>query len=153
LAAVAELLWVDDRADRLDLAGCDIEGEDTDQPSVGIEELGPGLTFTFTRRSSTPARTEIRHQLRSIWATFTRPNAGRLIAGASPPPRRAARLLREQSLKRLELAVLGGSEEALGEPLSKLDRGLEPGPALLDVPAGAGRRAGGRSPRSSRRSP
>src|SRR5918996_3018630 len=140
LAEVAELLRVDDRADRLDLAVGDIEGEDTDQPPVRIEELGPGLTVhVHAAKLDAGDASRDPPPVAKHLGDLDPAEGGALDRGSEPAPI-AVQLdvLREQSLERLELAVLGGSEEAVGEPLSKLDRGLEPGPALLDVPAGAG---------------
>src|SRR5919106_2596577 len=139
LAEVAELLRVDDRADRLDLAVGDIEGEDTDQPPVEIQELGPGPTVhVHAAKLDADANRDLPPVAKHP-GDLDPAEGGALDRGSEPAPI-AVQLdvLREQSLERLELAVLGGSEEAVGEPLSKLDRGLEPGPALLDVPAGAG---------------
>src|SRR5918997_5444299 len=139
LAEVAELLRVDDRADRLDLAVGDIEREDTDQPPVGIEELGPGLTVHVHAAKLDADANRDPPPVAKHLDDLDPAKGGTLDRGSEPAPI-AVQLdvLREQSLERLELAVLGRSEEAVGEPLSKLGRGLEPGPALLDAPAGAG---------------
>jgi hypothetical protein len=106
---------------------------------VGIEELGPGLTVHVHAATLDAGANRDPPPVAKHLGDLDPAEGGALDRGSEPAPI-AVQLdvLREQSLERLELAVLGGGKEALGEPLSKLGRGLEPEPALLDVPAGAG---------------
>ena len=58
-------------------------------------------------------------------------------AGALPPPSpRKNDVVGQQLLQPLEIALLGGREEAGRELLALLARGVEPGAPLVDVAAG-----------------
>src|SRR5262245_23349919 len=131
-----ELVRVDDRPDRSDLALVDLERHDADQAVVGVEDLDSGLAVdrdaTEMRAAEARRRARPRHQRPGDpCAAVHRPGeCGRLAATVAVQ----GDIVGKQSLEPLELALLDRREEPAREPLALVARGLEPRPAFADLP-------------------
>ena len=138
---VAELLGVDDRVDRLDLAVGDVE-DMTPISLVRIDVLGAWLSVDLrlselhpTNRLEAqphPVAKHLRHALAA---------EDRLLDRRRDPAAVAVQrdVLGEQRLEPFEVTVLSGRDKARREPLALLGRGVE-GAGGSSSPAGAPRR-------------
>ena len=150
-----QLVRVHDRPDRLDLAVRDVERHDADHRFSPASSSAPGWPFTSTWRSAAPGiRSPCRIHARRVRATRWRPVHARARApGPCPPPSPCSTTSWASSVSSaLELALLGGREEAPRQLVALLARGLEARPAARRRGGAPVPRAGVRCPRSCRRS-
>src|SRR5918995_1246830 len=133
---VPQLVRVDDRVHALDLALRDVEGDHGDQPALAVEEQRTRLPVYFlAARGDAEAGEGAQpggQRARRPGAAVDRSCEGGCLAAAVGAE---DHVVGQQLLQPLEIALLGGREEAGRELLQLLARGLEPGALLLHVAA------------------
>src|SRR6266487_2123518 len=134
---VPQLVRVDDRAHALDLALRDVEDRHAVQPALAVEEQRTRVpVHLLAARGEAEAGEGAQprdQQARDPGAGVERTcGGGRLAAAVAAEDD----VVGQQLLQPLEIALLGGREEAGRELLPLLARGLEPRAPLLHVAAG-----------------
>ncbi len=139
-AEVAQLVGVNDGADRLHDAVGDVEREDVDDPLLGVEQDRAGLAVHLVQLDADAQAGELAspagEEAADTVAADDRARPGRRLAAAVAVD---DDIRGEHVDQRLDVAVLDGGEEALRESLSLLARRLEARLLLLD-PAPCARR-------------
>src|SRR5215207_8989507 len=133
---VPQLVRVDDRAHALDLPLSDVEGHHTDQPALAVEEQRTWLpVYLLAARGDAEAGEGAQprdQRARRLGAAVDRTCEGGSLAAAVGAEHH---VVGQQLLQPLEVAFLGGREEAARKLLPLLARGLEPGAPLLHLAA------------------
>jgi hypothetical protein len=139
-AEVTELVGVDDRADGLDAAVGDVEGEDAEQAAGRVEDERAGVAVDLGRGddhadgAAAPGQAE--EEPRDPLGAVDGDGHGRGLAAAVAVDDGVGG---QQADQALGVALVDGGEEPAGELLALAPGGLEPRPAGLDVAAGSGR--------------
>src|SRR4051812_47245962 len=131
---MAELLRVDDRADRLDLPICDVERHDADQLPFRIQVLGARMSvYQYATELDTADRLEAQPHPIDEHPSDLGAAEDRVLDRRRHPPAVAVQLdvFRQQRLEGVELSPLRRGKEALRERLPFLGRGIEARPAHL----------------------